>query len=281
MTSTTCLVILVAALLHASWNAVVKSGDDKMLGLALIHIVAGALCVFLLPFANSPARAAWPYLGLSVMLHWGYYWSLAQGYRVGELSYVYPIARGTAPLIVVGGAVVFANELISGTTLLGVLVVSGGIITLGLEQGLPNRHQWKPLSFGLLTGIWISAYTLTDALGVRHSGNALGYITSLFMLEAVTFGLFIAVIRRQHLGGYISGNWRSLLGGGIAAAGAYGLVIYVMNSNTIAIVAALRETSVVMAALIGARLLKERFGPIRLTATVMVTMGIILMNVGT
>jgi drug/metabolite transporter (DMT)-like permease len=281
MTSTTCLVILVAALLHASWNAVVKSGDDKMLGLALIHIVAGTICVFLLPFANWPARAAWPYLGLSVMLHWGYYWSLAQGYRVGELSYVYPIARGTAPLIVAGGAVVFAGELISGTTLLGILVVSGGIITLGLEQGLPDRHQWKPLSFGLLTGIWISAYTLTDALGVRHSGNALGYIASLFMLEAVTFGFLIAFIRRQQLGGYLKCNWRSLLGGGIAAAGAYGLVIYVMNSNTIAIVAALRETSVVMAALIGARLLKERFGPTRLAAAVMVTMGIILMNAGT
>ena len=126
MTSTTCLVILVAALLHASWNAVVKSGDDKMLGLALIHIVAGAICVFLLPFANSPARAAWPYLGLSVMFHWGYYWSLAQGYRVGELSYVYPIARGTAPLIVVGGAVVSASELISGTTLRGSLLFQEG-----------------------------------------------------------------------------------------------------------------------------------------------------------
>ena len=181
----------------------------------------------------------------------------------------------------VGGAAVFANELISGTTLLGVLVVSGGIITLGLEQGLPDRHQWKPLSFSLLTGVWISAYTLTDALGVRHSENALGYITSLFMLEAVTFGLLIAFIRRQRLGGYVSSNWRSLLGGGIAAAGAYGLVIYVMNTNTIAIVAALRETSVVMAALIGTRLLKERFGPIRLTAAVMVTVGIILMNAGT
>ena len=160
-------------------------------------------------------------------------------------------------------------------------VVSVGIITLGLEQGLPDRHQWKPLSFGLLTGIWIFAYTLTDALGVRHSGNALGYIASLFMLEAVTFGLLIVFIRRQQLGGYLKCNWRSLLGGEIAAAGAYGLVIHVMNSNTIAIVAALRETSVVMAALIGTRLLKERFGPIRLTAAVMVTMGIILMNAGT
>jgi len=86
-------------------------------------------------------------------------------------------------------------------------------MTLGLEQGLPDRHQWKPLSFGLLTGIWISAYTLTDALGVRHSGNALGYIASLFMLEAVTFGLLIAFIRRQQLGGYVRCNWRSLLGG--------------------------------------------------------------------
>ena len=101
------------------------------------------------------------------------------------------------------------------------------------------------------------------------------------MLEAVTFGLLIAFIRRQQLGGYVRCNWRSLLGGEIAAAEAYGLVIYVINSNTIAIVAALRETSVVMAALIGARLLKERFGPIRLAAAVMVTMGIILMNAGT
>ncbi|MEC9328647.1 MAG: DMT family transporter [Pseudomonadota bacterium] len=278
MTVSTIGLVLLAALLHASWNAFIKSGQDKMLSLALMHICSGVICLFLLPFVSLPHPDAWPYLALSLVLHWGYYWFLVNGYRSGDLGQIYPLSRGSAPLLVaiLGGAI--AGETLSFAALSGIVLASLGITALSFEKGLPWHRDPRPVLFALGTGGWIAAYTVADGLGVRHGEHEFGYILWLFILEAITFGGFMAVRRRRVIRSYYLLNWRGLWISGLAAAGAYGLVIWAMSSNVMAMVSALRETSVIMAVFIGGFMLKEHRLVFRLFSASLVVTGIVVMN---
>ena len=273
------LLVLLAALLHATWNALVKTGPDPLLSLASLHVVAGLATIPVIFQVPLPNAACIPYLVASVTIHWLYYGLLSSSYRVGELSHVYPISRGIAPLLVAAAGALVVGEILPGLTIVGIVIASGGIILLSFSQGLPWQHDPKPVVFALGTGLSIAAYTVIDGLGVRHSVDALSYISWLFVLEGATFGPFVYLLRRNK----IAGHWRqrgwALVCGGLASAGAYGLVIYAMNYNPMAMVSALRETSVLMAALIGALLLKEGYGKVRVTAALLVTGGVLIMNV--
>ena len=273
--------MLTAAFLHAAWNAFVKTGDDKLLSLALMHGCSGIICLCMLPFVPIPSPAAWPYLALSLALHWGYYGFLISAYRVGDLGLVYPLARGSAPLLIAGLGALLAGETLSLTALAGISLASIGIISLSFENGLPWRGNMKPVLFAIGTSIWISGYTLADGLGVREAHSKLGYIMWLFVLEAATFGIFVSLIRRHTFKGYYLAHWRGLWISGMVAALAYGLVIYAMSTNTMAMVSALRETSVIIAVLIGGLILKEPHMLYRTFATVMVVIGITIMNLTT
>jgi len=274
------LLVLLAALLHASWNALVKTGPDPLLSLASLHVTAALVVIPIIFFVPLPNAECIPYLGASVAIHWLYYGLLSSAYRVGDLSHVYPLSRGIAPLLVAVVSALVAGEFLPGLTMAGIVVASGGIILLSFAHGLPWRHDPKPVVFALGTGASIAAYTVIDGLGVRHSFDAISYITWLFLLEGATFGPFIYFLRRKQ----VIEHWRqrglALVGGGLASAGAYGLVIYAMNSNPMAMVSALRETSVLMAALIGTLILKEGFGKTRVSAAVLVTGGVFIMNLG-
>lgn len=267
---------LAAALLHATWNAVVKGSGDRLLLLAAITVICQLLGGLFVPFVTPPDPASWPFILASLMLHGGYYVFLLQAYRVGDLSHVYPLARGMAPLLVTGGSALFAREFLSAPALVGVVIASLGICTLAFERGIRWAADHRPLGFALGTSVFIAAYTLTDGIGVRLSGHPFGYIAWLYLLDGFGIALITAYMRWGQLASFLRADWKTCLGGGIAAALAYGLVVYAMNFGAMALVSALRETSVVFAALIGTVFLRERITWRRALSASVIAGGLIL-----
>lgn len=270
--------VLAAALLHASWNALVKAGGDPFVRLAVVNAVGGLCAVPLLFLVGLPAPASWPYLFGSVVVHHAYYLALGYGYRFGDLSHVYPIARGIAPPLVAFAAWAFAGESVGLLGLLAILVISGGIVSLAFTDD-GRLVAIRPLALGLTTGITIAAYTLFDGLGGRASGDVFGYIAWLFVIDAVPFSVIVAFRYRRRLGPALAACWRPAAFGGVLSVIAYGLVIWAMSLTPMAAVSALRETSVIIAALIGTRLLREPFGTRRVLAASLVAAGVVLLQV--
>jgi drug/metabolite transporter (DMT)-like permease len=270
--------VLLAALFHASWNALVKTSGDRLAVLAMLNGVGSVIALTALPFVQVPARESWAYLGASIVLHSGYYFFLIGAYRFGDLSHVYPLARGLSPLLVAGAAIPFAGELLPPAAFVGVLLACVGIVSLSFDGGLPWRSDWRPLAFALGTAGFIASYTVVDGLGVRAAGTVGGYIGWLFALDAIPIVLVAVVLRRRELRWTVRTEWKKGVVGGMLALGAYGMVIWAMNLAAMAAVSALRETSVIFAALIGTLLLKERFGRLRISAAVLVAAGVVLMN---
>ena len=267
--------VLLAALLHAVWNALVKAGSDRLLVLAAVNAIGMVAAIPVLPFVALPHSASWLYLLLSCILHYGYYFFLLQAYRVGDLSHVYPLARGTAPLLVALGAMLFAHEILPWAAMIGVVLACLGITSLAFEGGPPWQGDRRALLFALGTSLFIAGYTVVDGIGVRLSNSPLGYISWLFFLDGWILAGY-AVYKRGHqqLLRFWHAQWVVCIGGGIASTVAYGLVIYAMSSGAMAAVSALRETSVIMAVLIGAVKLREHVGWRRLSAAGMVVVGV-------
>ena len=269
--------VLVAAVLHASWNALLKDGQDRLVMVVLLDLTAMVLAALLLPLATWPARASWALLGLSDLLHTGYKVLLMQSYQVGDLNQVYPLARGTAPLLVAVVAGLFMGERLGPWQLAGLVGVCGGLVLL-LERGRAARHRHPMVGLALATGVAIAAYTITDGLGVRRSGTDLGYVAWLFLLGGLPIPLYTLATRRHRLAARVRGR----LGVGVAAGAlsltAYGLVIWAQRRGALAVVAALRETSVLVAALIGTLVFSERFGRRRVLAATCISAGIVLLN---
>ena len=269
------VLVLLAALLHAVWNALVKAGNDRMLILAAVNAVGLLVAALVIPFVDFPHSASWPYLLLSCLLHYGYYFFLLQSYRVGDLSHVYPLARGTAPLLVALGAFLFAQEILPWTAMVGVVLACCGIISLAFEGGPPWREDPRALLFALGTSLFIASYTVVDGIGVRLSGSPLGYIVWLFFLDGWILAIYAVYKRgRQTTMQFWCRQWKVCIGGGLASTVAYGLVIYAMSTGAMAAVSALRETSVIMAVIIGALQLREQVGWQRITAASMVVVGV-------
>jgi drug/metabolite transporter (DMT)-like permease len=271
--------VLLAAALHASWNALVKVGGDPFVRLAVLNVVSGLCALPLLFLVAPPAAASWPYLLGSVVIHFAYNITLAYGYRIGDLSYVYPIARGVAPPLVALGAWLMAGESPGPIGVLAIVVISGAIASLAFTE------RWRlgpllPVWLALATGLSIAGYTICDGLGGRAAGDVLGYIAWLFVLDAVPFGLIVAFWRRHDLAGHLRASGSAPVLGGILALVAYGLVIWAMSQAPMASVSALRETSVIMAALIGTRLLREPLGTRRVVAASVVVLGVVLLEAG-
>jgi len=271
-------VVLGAALMHAAWNALVKTGDDRVVTLALLStvwLVIGGALVAVLPV---PARAAWPFVLTSVGLHYVYLLGLLWMYREGDLSHVYPIARGSAPLLLAGGSVLVAGEVLPPPEWAGVALVSLGILSLALQGGGRRRTAWRPTGAALFTGVVIAGYTLTDGLGVRHTGNAVAYAAWLFCLQGVPWVAVLLWLRLRQPARVPA----RLVGPGLLAGGlsmlAYGLVIWALSLAPMAPIAALRETGVIFAALIGHFLLGEPFGRRRILAAALVACGVAVLN---
>ena len=268
--------VLLAALLHASWNAMAKSGGTPEYSIAAYQLVGGLVCLGLIFTVPTPLPQSWPMILASVIIHNAYYFTLAMSFRTGDLSQVYPLFRGLAPVLVAIGAALFAGEWLSSGSMIGIGLISFGLTSLTLFGGRLGRISPAALRWGLATSVLIAFYTVVDGLGVRVAGNSFSYIFWTFLFEPVPICLFLLVYRRQQWLDYLRRKPGKVFVGGIASSTAYGLVIYAMGFGSMAMVSSLRETSVIFAALIGTLLFREPFGRQRIIAAVLVGMGIML-----
>lgn len=278
LTITVFAMVLAAALLHAVWNALVKVNGDRLVVVAVIMFSQTLICFALLPFAGLPDPAAWPYILGSAALHNGYCMFLVMAYRHGDLSHVYPIARGSAPLIVAVLSMVFVGEFLSRQATLAVIVVTLGVMSLAFTRGASGVRETRAVLFALGTGMFIASYTVVDGMGARINGNAHVYTFWLLALHGIPFAVMTACIRRRQLLTQVRRVWRSGLSAGMASLLAYWIVIWAMTMAPLALVSALRETSVVFAVLFGVVLLKERLDVLRLAAIATTLIGAIMLR---
>jgi drug/metabolite transporter (DMT)-like permease len=271
------VLVLGAALAHATWNAMIKSSKDALLDMTLITFLAGVAVLPFLFFVTPPDRASWPYLAGSVVLHIGYYFAVVGAYRAGDLSHGYPIMRGLAPLLTSVCALAWFRETPRPVEWAGILLICGGVLSLGLAR-FHWRESRSSTVWALTNAVIIAAYTLVDAAGVRASGSPAGYVLWLFAIDALPFPLIVLLMKKQVLIDYGRRFWLRGFAGGILSAGAYGVALWAMTRAPVAAVAALRETSVIFAALIGVWLLKEGHLRRRLTGAVVVAAGVIALR---
>jgi drug/metabolite transporter (DMT)-like permease len=269
--------VLVAAVLHAVWNALIKNVADRLAGFTLIDLTGMVIGAAAVPFLPIPERASWEFLALSVALHVGYKGFLMGSYRLGDLSQVYPVARGIAPLLVAVLAAL-AGERLHLLQLAGLAFISAGLLSLSIGRGALAPARRGALGFAIVTGVFIAAYTVSDGLGARRSGMALGYIAWLFLLDGAAIPGYATVTRGRRLGAALRAHLAAGLLGGVLSIVAYGLVIWAQTRGTLAAVAALRETSVIVAAGIGAVYFGERFGRLRVLAATLVAIGVIMLR---
>lgn len=270
--------VLLAAAAHATWNALVKASGDRLLTFATVAGTGLTMGLLAAPFVAAPAPASWPFLLASTVIHGGYYATLLLAYR-GDYSVVYPIARGSAPVMVAGLAALLAGEDVSAAGMAGIGLASFGIVAASLWGGRRPGASAMPLVWAGLTGLTIAAYTVADGMGVRRSGSPAGYVAWLMICMALPILGGALVARRGRIAAHLRTRWRTGVGGGLLATLAYGLVIYAMGQGAMAQVAVLRETSVVMAAAIGAITLGEGFGLRRVAASLLIVVGIVLLHV--
>jgi drug/metabolite transporter (DMT)-like permease len=250
-------VVLFAALLHASWNALVKGGSDKAAAMTAVILGQGVFGLASLAIAPLPAAESLPYLAGSVALHLGYNVLLIFAYKAGDLTQVYPIARGASPLIVALVTTTVFGATLDGWEVLGVLLISTGILSTSLVRRADGLFQGKAAAIALLTGAFIAGYSIVDGYGARVSGTALGYFGTIAAIDGLAF-LAGGLVLRNGVVGRALARPRHLFGGGGASFVAYAAVIWAFTLAPIALVTALRETSIVFALVLGVGLLGER-----------------------
>lgn len=278
ISGTLVLLVLFAAFLHASWNALVKAGPDKFLSSVLVASGAGLLGALALPFLALPAAPSWPWLAGSAFCHLAYYRLLAAAYADGDMSHAYPLMRGSAPLLVALASAALVGETLGARQLGAIALICGGVLAMSLWRGpgtAPPSH--RATLFALLNAAVIACYTLIDGIGVRLSGAPVAYTLWLFAMSACVL-LLASLGRRQALGDYARQYWKTgLLGGGVSMA-SYGLALWAMTAAPVAVIAALRETSILFAALIAWAFLREPLGVRRLCAVGMIAGGAVAMR---
>jgi len=263
----------------------VKSGGEPLLNMALVTL-GGSLIGTVIAVAAAvapPAPAAWPYILASTVIHIGYYLTVAAAYKAGDLSHGYPIMRGTAPLLTALGTWLVLGESLSPGAMLGVLLICGGVLSLayagnaagGRATGAATRSATL---WALLNALIIALYTLADGAGVRVSGDAWSYVVWLFVVHGLPLRLGVIAIQRGVFLRHAAKNWQRGLAGALLSGASYGIALWAMTRAPVAIIAALRETSVIFGALIGAWFLKEgHLGP-RLSGAAVVLAGLVALK---
>ena len=265
---------LAAAALHAGWNLRVKASDDRFVALWGQFVMAGAVCAAGLVLTGLPARDAWPWLALSAVIHVGYVACLAQAYGAGDFSLAYPLARGGGAMVAAIGGVAFLDDRLTAVGFLAIAVITGGLVSF-VRPGT----SWDSIRWALLVAVLIGCYTLADAVGARRTVG-IAYVLATFVATAVTVSAWgLATGHLANLRRSLATSWRAHLSSGMASAAAYGLVLYAVRWAPVGYVTALRESSVVLAALAGWRLLAEGFGRARLASATVVVTGLVLLVV--
>ncbi|VDR23760.1 Membrane transporters of cations and cationic drugs [Raoultella terrigena] len=275
MTINVFCILLFAALLHASWNAIVKASGDKMYAAISVSGSAAVIALLLLPFAPQPTLASAPYLLLSSALQVVYTVLVAKTYQVSDMSQTYPLMRGTAPLLVAIVSVAFLGDRLSPLAWAGIGVICLAILAMAYNGRASSR---RGVVLALINACFIAGYTLVDGTGVRLSGSALGYTLWSFLMNGSCLLVWATIARRREVSRYLRQHWYKGLLGGVSTMGSYGLALWAMTQAPLAVVAALRETSILFGALIAFVLLKERVIPLRIAAACGIAAGAILLR---
>jgi len=271
--------VLFAAACHAGWNATIKRGLDPLATTVLISIGAAIVSALALPVVGLPAMAAWPWCVASVLIHLFYFGALIESYRSGDMGQVYPIARGTAPLMTATATAVFVSERLGVLAWLGIILLVAGVLLLSLRGGRDlAKLDRRAVGFALFTAVTVCAYSVVDGVGARAAGDAAAYTAALFVGNAVIMALYGLVRGGPKLFADMPAVWLKGLGGGGLQLGSYWVAIWAMTVAPIAIVAALRETSVLFGALIAVVFLKEPLRLPRIVAAVMIVCGLVLIR---
>jgi drug/metabolite transporter (DMT)-like permease len=268
---------LTAAVLHAIWNAIAHAINDRLVGFGLIGVAYTGVSAVVVAFTGPPPADAWMFIIASAVVHVAYQLLLLASYQLGEFSQVYPLARGTSPWVVALISVAVLGRDLPTRELAGVLVVSAGLIGLVFVGGRPTRTQLPALAAAFGTGLMIATYTVIDGLGVAHAPVA-AYAGWMFLLQGPALPLLAVVRRGRDLPRQLRGIVGVGLTGGVVSLAAYGLVLWAQTSGALALVAALRETSIIFGALLGAAFLGERLGRGRALAASVVVVGIVLLT---
>jgi drug/metabolite transporter (DMT)-like permease len=271
------LIVIGAGALHATWNAITKHLDDRVAVFALIGVASTVVGGAVLAVTGLPYRAAIGFAVLSAVIHIGYDLGLMSSYRLGSFNQVYPIARGTSPLVVAVGAYFLAGEHLGAVPLAGIAVLAAGLASLALSSGRMTRSELPAVGAAVLTGLTIAGYTIVDGLGVRRAHDPYAYAALLFLLQGPVF-VVVAAFRRPGLTWLKGPAAGQGLLAGVLSLVAYGTVLWAQTRAPLAEVAAIRETGVVFAALIGMKLFAERFGTRRVAAAALVAAGIVLIS---
>ena len=272
------LAIILAAFLHAVWNAMVKNEDNKYLAVTAIvlgHVPISVLIILLTPI---PSVESIPFIILSALLHIGYEWYLLSAYRFGDLTKVYPIARGTAPILVTIVSLIFLGVALSNFEILGIFIISLGILSLSLQgaKGIKNRSA---VIYALVTGFFIMGYSITDGYGARVSNSFLSYMGWSFILNATIFPIILKINNKSEIITKIFKEGKKIFFiGGTLSYIVYGIVIWGFTQAPIALITALRETSIIFALLIGTFFLKEKFTLLKVIATFIIFFGVALLK---
>lgn len=275
MSPVALVLLLSAAAIHAGWNALVKSNMDRLRSIAILAVFSGLAALPLGLLFPAPAIESWPFLVASSAVQVGYCFALVRAYDHGDLASVYPIARGSAPVFVTVFAVLFAKEWPTPLGLAGIAMVSSGNFALSLGTGRPSA---KAIQAALTTGLFIASYTFIDGVGVRRSGSAIGYIVWQAALAPILIASSYIAVRKK-LPRMPGGNASIALAvAGILSAVAYGISVWAMNLAAMGAVSAVRETSILFAALFGSVLLKEKLSAQKLLGIGVVTVGVVILS---
>lgn len=267
-------IVLCGALCHATWNAVVKGGGDKMLATAAVAGGASVLAAVALPLLPLPAPAAWPFLIVSSFIQIGYFVLVARAYQVADMSLVYPLMRGVAPLLVALFSSLWLGEHFAPLLWGGMLLLCGGILSMAFSA-VGRCHG---LGVALLNAVVIATYTVLDGIGVRLSEEPLSYAMWVFLLSCLPFAAGVLVMRRTDYIAFACRRWPVFIVGGAGTVFSYTLALWAMTVAPYAVVAALRETAILFGLLLSALFLGERIGRIRWLACVLIVAGVVLMR---
>jgi drug/metabolite transporter (DMT)-like permease len=271
------LIVLLAALFHATWNAVVKSGVDHLLSITGLAVAMGIIGLFILPIVGFPHRDSWIYLFASAVLHFGYFIALSETYRLSDFSQAYPIARGTAPIIVTLWGFFFLSESMSLIEIISLLGVISGTLIFATRKFEHVANDRSALIAALLTSCTIGGYTIADGLGGRASNNVLGYMMVLHIMDGIPILIYTWFKRGNQGMTLMCREWKPLFAGAALALVSYTLVVWAMTQAPIPLVSALRETSIVIAALIGTYFFKEPSGKRRILASIVIFLSVALL----
>jgi drug/metabolite transporter (DMT)-like permease len=271
--------VLFAAACHAGWNALIKVGLDPLSTTTLISVGSGIVALAFAPFVGTPAPAAWPWLLASVVIHLVYFASLIESYRTGDLGQVYPIARGSAPLMTAAITSIFVGEKLSALGWMGIVVLVAGVLLLSARGGRELAEvDRRAIGFALFTALTICAYSVVDGIGARLSANPNGYSVWLFIGIAVVMVPYALYRDGRDVIPAMQRFWLRGFAGGALQVLSYGIAIWAMTVAPIAIVATLRETSVLFGAVIAVVVLKEPLRAVRVIAACLIVCGLVLIR---